>query len=255
MSDLTDLAKLICGNDEIEHAENDCEISEILKHLKSVLKNVLEEIKVLGEETDSRITLYGPFLVRTLLEVGVTALIGRLDPTRLLIVKRTQQHGEYSTEKPWNSAIRWQGDVVDEKVKKLWPVEKSYKDITKALFGDYYFDLYWQKALKRISDSESSGGTWLAEIKGMEIDAFSARRRSSVSRLYSESSKGVHSEFVIPPGSLYDKLTIKSLASDIIQILSELGLLVNHLPHIAYRIEAVEAIELFNGIEEVEVMP
>ena len=60
---------------------------------------------------------------------------------------------------------------------------------------------------------------------------------------------------MIPPGSLYDKLTIKSLASDIIQILSELGLLVNHLPHIAYRIEAVEAIELFNGIEEVEVMP
>ena len=102
MSDLTDLAKLICGNDEIENAENDCEILEILKHLKSVLKNVLEEIKVLGEETDSRITLYGPFLVRTLLEVGVTALIGRLDPTRLLIVKRTQQHGEYSTEKPWN---------------------------------------------------------------------------------------------------------------------------------------------------------
>lgn len=35
MSDLTDLAKLICGNDEIENAENDCEISEILKHLKA----------------------------------------------------------------------------------------------------------------------------------------------------------------------------------------------------------------------------
>lgn len=255
MSNLTDLAKLICGSDGINDAENECEISEILKHLKSVLINVLEEIEVIGKESESRITLYGPFLVRTLLEVGVTALIGRLDPTRLLIVKRTQQHGDYSTEKAWNSAIRWQGDVVDSKVDKLWPVDKNYKDITKALFGDYYFDLYWQKALKKICDTEITGGTWLAEIKGMEISIFSGRRRSSVSRLYSQSSKGVHSEFVIPPGSLYDRLTIKNLALEIIRVLSELGLLVNQLPHIAYRIETAEAIGLFNGIEQVEVMP
>ncbi|EPE7491591.1 hypothetical protein ACSMAF_003684 [Cronobacter universalis] len=254
MSNLTDLAKLVCGSDSIHDAENECEISEILKHLKSVLVNVLEEIKLIGNESESRITLYGPFLVRTLLEVGVTALIGRLDPTRLLIVKRTQQHADYSTEKAWNSAIRWQGDVVDSKVDKLWPVEKNYKDITKALFGDYYFDLYWQKALKKICDSDVTGGAWLAEIKGMDITTFSGRRRSSVSRLYSQSSKGVHSEFVIPPGSRYDKLTIKNLASEIIQILSELGLLVNQLPHIAYRIEIAEAIELFNGIEQIEVM-
>ncbi|ELY3543141.1 hypothetical protein SMX40_003897 [Cronobacter turicensis] len=254
MSNLTDLAKLVCGSDSIHDAENECEISEILKHLKSVLVNVLEEIKLIGNESESRITLYGPFLVRTLLEVGVTALIGRLDPTRLLIVKRTQQHADYSTEKAWNSAIRWQGDVVDSKVDKLWPVEKNYKDITKALFGDYYFDLYWQKALKKICDSDVTGGAWLAEIKGMDITTFSGRRKSSVSRLYSQSSKGVHSEFVIPPGSRYDKLTIKNLASEIIQILSELGLLVNQLPHIAYRIEIAEAIELFNGIEQIEVM-
>lgn len=255
MSNLTDLAKLVCGSDGIHDAENECEILEILNHLKNVLVNVLKEIEVIGTEPESRITLYGPFLVRTLLEVGVTALIGRLDPTRLLIVKRTQQHGDYSTEKAWNSAIRWQGDVVDSRVDKLWPVDKNYKDITKALFGDYYFDLYWQKALKKICDSDISGGAWLAEIKGMDINTFSGRRRSSVSRLYSQSSKGVHSEFVIPPGSLYDKLTIKNLASEIIQILSELGLLVNHLPHIAYRIETAEAIGLFNGIEQIEVMP
>ena len=258
MSNLTDLAILVCGSDDIYDAENECEISEILKHLKSVLVSVLEEIEAIGRESDSRITLYGPFLVRTLLEVGVTALIGRLDPTRLLIVKRTQQHGDYSTEKPWNSAIRWQGDVVDSKdskVDKLWPVDKNYKDITKALFGDYYFDLYWHKALKKISDSDITGGVWLAEIKGMDIIEFSGRRRSSVSRLYSQSSKGVHSEFVIPPGSLYDKPTIKNLASEIIQILSELGLLVNQLPHIAYRIEIAEAIGLFNGVEQIEVMP
>ncbi|WP_438499996.1 hypothetical protein [Pantoea ananatis] len=255
MSNLTDLATLVCGSNDIYDAQNECEISEILKHLKSVLVNVLEEIEAIGAESDSRIALYGPFLARTLLEVGVTALIGRLDPTRLLVVKRTQQHGDYSTEKPWNSAIRWQGDVIDSPVDKLWPVDKKYKDIPKALFGDYYFDLYWHKALKKISDSDITGGVWLAGIKGMDISEFSGRRKSAVSRLYSQSSKGVHSEFVIPPGSLYDKPTIKNIASEIIQILSELGLLLNQLPHIAYRIEITEAIGLFNGVEQIEVMP
>ncbi|HAU5677135.1 TPA: hypothetical protein JD322_001349 [Citrobacter freundii] len=255
MGNLNNLAELVCGGADVDAEDNDCEISEILKHLKAVLKNVLSEINDLSSESDSRITLYGPFLVRTLLEIGVTALIGRLDPTRLLIVKRTQQHGDYSTEKAWSSAIRWQGDVVDSKVANPWPADKSYKDITKALLGDYYFDLYWQKALKKVCDSNVQGGTWLAEIKGLDINAFSGMRRSSVSRLYSQSSKGVHSEFVIPPGSLYDKLTIKRLASEIIQLLSELGLLINHLPHVAYRIETDKAVQLFNGIEQVEVMP
>lgn len=255
MSDLTNLAELICGSSEISNTQNECEISEILSHLKSVLENVLTEIESLSTLSDSRITLYGPFLVRTFLEVGVTALIGRLDPTRLLIVKRTQQHGDYSTERPWNSAIRWQGDVMDSRVEKLWPVEKNYKDITKALLGDYYFDLYWQKALKRICDSDVSGGAWLAELKGIEIDSFPGRRKSIVSRAYSQSSKGVHSEFVIPPGSSYDRLTIKNLCMDVIQTLAELGLLVNHLPHIAYRIETNQAVNIFNQIEQVEVMP
>ena len=37
MSNLTDLAKLVCGSDDIHDAENDCEISEILKHLNTII--------------------------------------------------------------------------------------------------------------------------------------------------------------------------------------------------------------------------
>ena len=255
MAELTDLAKLVCGGVEIDHADPECELSQISIHLRTVIETVLAELGWLSEQSPARITLYGPFLVRTLLEVGVTALIGRIDPTRLLIVKRTQQHGEYNTKQPWNSAIRWQGDVLDEKVNELWSPKKQYKDMTKALFGDYYIDLYWNLALKKVVDCENTGGTWLAEIKGMSIEEFSTRRRVTISSLYSESSKGVHSEFVVPPGSLYDKLTISNLVSKIIQTLSELGLLINFLPHIAYRLDTSYAIELFNQIEEIEVMP
>lgn len=255
MAELTDLAKLVCGGTEIDNADPECELSQISLHLRNIIETVLTELGWLTEQSPARITLYGPFLVRTLLEVGVTALIGRIDPTRLLIVKRTQQHGEYNTKQPWSSAIRWQGDVLDEKVAELWTPKKQYKDMTKALFGDYYIDLYWNLALKKVADCEKTGGTWLAEIKGMSIEEFSTRRRITISNLYSESSKGVHSEFVVPPGSLYDKLTISNLVSKIIQTLSELGLLINFLPHIAYRLDTEYAIELFNNIEEIEVMP
>lgn len=255
MAEITDLAKLLCGGAGIDEADSDCEISQILDHLRKVVTSTLRELEWLGTQPDSRISLYGPFLVRSLLEVGVTALIGRIDPTRVLVVKRTQESGNYDTKQAWSSAVRWQGDVVDNKgVTQLWVPDKQYKDMTKALLGDYYVSLYWATALKRVADLEATGGTWWAGIKGKTTTEFAASRRLSINNLYSQSSKGVHSEFVVPPGSLYDKLTIIDLASKIIQTLAELGLLVNFLPHVAYRLEPLEAVSFLNGMESIEVM-
>jgi hypothetical protein len=254
MADITELAKLLCGGAGIDDADPNCEISQILGYLRNVLISTLRELEWLGTQPDARISIYGPFLVRSLLEVGVTALIGRVDPTRLLVVKRTQQCSNYDTKQPWNSAVRWQGDVVDEKVQQLWEPKKQYKDMTKALLGDYYVALYWKSALQRVADLDITGGTWWAGIKAVTIEEFSDSRRSSIRNLYSQSSKGVHSEFVVPPGSLYDRLTIINLTSQIIQILSELGLLVNFLPHVAYKLGPLEAVTFLNGIENTEVI-
>lgn len=254
MAELNELATLICGGDAVDAADPECEISEVSKHLKSVLIGVISELKWLGSEPSPRITLYGPFLARTLLEVGVTALIGRLDPTRLLVVKRTQQHGDYNTGQAWNSAIRWKGDVIDDAVNQPWKPTLQYKDMTKALFGHYYIDIYWTLALKKVADSNFETGSWLAQIKNMSINEFATRRREDISKLYSESSKGVHSEFVVPPGSLYDRLTISNLVNKTVQILAELGLLINLLPHIPYKLDPAKAAEIFNQIEGIEVM-
>ena len=126
--------------------------------------------------------------------------------------------------------------------------------MTKALFGDYYVQIYWMLALKRLADASFTGGTWLAEIKGKQIGEFAASRRDAIGKLYSESSKGVHSEFVVPPGSIYDKLTVQNLVEKSMQLVSELGLMVNLLPHIPYKLETSEAVAMFNGIEDIEVM-
>lgn len=254
MVELKALAELLCGGDAINGADAECEISKVLIHLRTVLETNLGEIQWLSNESPTRIALYGPFLARSLLEVAVTALIGRMDPTRLLVVKRTQEHGSYDTGQAWNSAIRWQGDVVDEKVPELWIPKRLYKDMTKALFGDYYVEIYWNSALRKLSDPIFKGGVWLAAIKGKTIQEFAKTRRESIAKLYSESSKGVHSEFVVPPGSMYDKMTVANLISKVTQIICEMGLLINVLPHIAYRLPPARAVEIFNGIEDIEVM-
>jgi hypothetical protein len=254
MANLSDIAKLICGGSGADEAAPGCEVAQVMLHLRAVLESTLEELQWLAAESAPRIALYGPFLVRSLLEVAVTAFAGRLDPTRVLVVKRTQEHGAYDTGKAWNSAMRWQGDVVDEKVTELWTPKRHYREMTKALFGDYYVEIYWTVALRLLSDTTASGGDWLAAIRGKTASQFATARRELISKLYSESSKGVHAEFVIPPGSMYDRMTVANLASQAIQLLSEIGLLINLLPHIAYRLPQQDAIEVFNGLETIEVM-
>lgn len=254
MADLKKLATLVCGGDEVDAAQADCEVSKILLHLRTIFVSILDELDVLGVQSPERISLYGPFLTRSLLEVAVTALIGRIDPTRVLVVKRVQEHGNYDTTKAWNAAIRWQGDVLDKKVGDLWTPEKSYKEMTKALFGDYYVELYWKTALAKIQDPALVGGGWLAAIRSKTIEEFAHSRRELVGKLYSESSKGIHSEFVVPPGSKYDKMTVANMAARVIEVLSELGLLVNLLPHIAYTLPKTDACAIFTELESVEVL-
>lgn len=254
MADLKKLAALVCGGAEIDAVQNDCEVSKILLHLRNILVSVLGELNALGVQPPERISLYGPFLTRSLLEVAVTALIGRLDPTRVLVVKRVQEHGNYDTTKAWNAAIRWQGDVLDKKAGDLWTPERSYREMTKALFGDYYVDLYWKPALAKIQDPTLLGGSWLAAIRSKSIEEFANSRRELVAKLYSESSKGIHSEFVVPPGSKYDKLTVANMAARVLEVLSELGLLINMLPHIAYTMPKADASAIFTELESVEVL-
>jgi hypothetical protein len=254
MAELTDIAKLICGGPEVDEASQECEVAEVLLHLRSVMESSLAELEWLSTESDARIAMYGPFLIRSLLEISVSAFAGRLDPTRILVIKRTQQHGDYDTRKPWNSAIRWQGDVVDEKVGDLWVPKRSYREMTKALFGDYYVEIYWAVALRILLDSPVAGGNWLASIKGQTVPQFATGRREKISRLYSELSKGVHAEFVIPPGSMYDRITVAHLTSQAIQLISEIGLLLNLLPHIAYRLPKAHSFQIFNDLETVEIM-
>ena len=100
--------------------QSEIDIDVILKHLSGSIEKIISELSDLSELSDSKISLYGPYLGRSVLELSMTALLARLDPFRILVIKGRQAQPGYELNKPNSSAIRWQGDVIDKAVNNLW---------------------------------------------------------------------------------------------------------------------------------------
>ena len=247
------LGLLLCG--QIDQVGSDkCEVRDVLTYLNSAIASHVDDIPWVMKQSRARISRLAPFTAQTLLELGVTALICRLDPTRLLFVKRVQEMPAYAPDRVWKTAIRWQGDVVADKVNQLWHEGASPKEMTRALVGDYFSSLYWRPALQVFADVSVVGhGAWLAAIQGLTADAFIASRRSTLSSAFSESSKAIHHEYVVPVTSIYDKETSRQLIARVLQVLAEFGFLINCLAHIPYRAEAAATLLAVREIESYEV--
>lgn len=251
----TDLSILTCGRSAVAPGGGDSELGEILAYIQTSLESVLNQLSWLSLQEPARVSMLAPFLGRSLLELSTTALIGRLDPLRLLVVRQIQAQPDYNTAVPWKASIRWQGDVLVKKEKELWSQALEYEKVTKALLGEYYDHLMWRPAfIRMLSCRPAGGGTWLAELAGINAESFILRRRDEIGRLYSSLSKGIHHEFVMPPGSVYDQATITELLRRSVHVVADLALVSHFIPHSAATLPPQEALEAFNRIENMEVM-
>lgn len=250
------LSKLVCGRWRTQTASGTTDLGDIFQHISDSVDHVFGELQALTNAGDTRLTILGPFLARSLLELCATALIGRLDPMRLLVIRKVQQHAAYDRGTVWKSTIRWQGDVVAEKVSALWDKRSEYKDMTKALLGDYYEELFWRPALTHIVDRPEDGppSTWLAQLKSAEPGRFTAQKRTEISQLYTALSKGVHHEFVMPPGALYDRQTVIDLVQRAIHVIADLAFVSHFISHAPYRLRPSAAIRLLRQAEDLEVI-
>jgi hypothetical protein len=249
------LSNLVCGCLPQSPQGLDSDLRDILKHVGDSLDYMVDEVEWLANQNDQRVASLGPFLGRSLLELGVTALIGRLDPMRLLVVRRVQQQPDYDTRDIWNSSIRWRGDVIADKVHEPWGAKRDYPGMTKALLGDYYNELFWRAAITSVLDlkMEEAPGLWLSELKSVSAESFISRKRTEISQLYSALSKGVHHEFVLPPGAVYDRTTVRDLFQRAFHCLADLAFVSHFIPHTPYCLGATEAIAALGELETVEV--
>ena len=232
------------------------EIDRVLIHLRANLDRVAAELADLKAQPDSKVLMYGPFLARGFLEVAFTALIARLDPFRILTIQRIQLSPNYELTTPWRCAIRWQGDVIANKIKDLWASSIDPKDVSRALFSDYADELIWRPALQALSDKAplASESRWLSELLAVPVVAFCARKRESINGLYSQLSKSVHFESVTPASMLADRVTAMELMARTVREVVELALLSHCVPH-AYRSLGVEvALEKFYQLEQTEII-
>jgi hypothetical protein len=249
-----DLSLLTCGRPTVATGTIS-EPAQILTHIQASMDYVIEQLSWLAQQEPRRISTLGPFLGRSLLELSATALIGRLDPLRLLVVRRIQAQPKYDTAIPWKASIRWQGDVVaDKRAPNLWGEALEYKEMTRALLGEYNDHLVWQPATQQMLGFVQERGAWLAEIAAIDANSFVPRKRDEIARLYSSLSKGIHHEFVMPPGALYDRNTIVDLVQRTVHAIADLGLVSHFIAHASFSLRPDEAVAAFNRIETVEVM-
>ncbi len=231
------------------------EIDRILAHLSVNLTHLVGELVSLRAQSDEKVLMYGPFLARGFLEVAFTAIIARLDPFRVLTIQRVQLSPSYESTIPWRSAIRWQGDVVAQKVKDMWGSSVDPKEMSRALFSDYADELVWRPALQVVSDALPLAVTsrWLSEMLATPVDSFCAKKRETVNGLYSRLSKSVHFESVTPVSMLSDRVTTMELIARTTREVAELALLSHYVPHAYGSLSTVAAFDAFYKFEELEV--
>ncbi len=237
---------------------NSNEIDEILTHLAQGIELVVVELtklKLQCATSSDQVALFAPYLGRALLEMSFTAIVARLDPFRLLAIRRMQMAADYDPSTAMRNAIRWQGDVIAAKPKDIWAASVDPKDVSRALFGDYYDELIWRPAFTALADAKpvSKDSRLLSELLLVPAETFCIRKRESVNKLFSQLSKSVHMESVTPTLSI-DGITAIDLVQRVIREVSEVALVSHFVPHSYSRFEQAEALAIFSEIEGMEIM-
>ena len=254
------LAKLLCGNITVNSVNGEG-IDQVLVHLSNSIDNVVEElVALLTQEPPnlSQISLFVPFLGRSLLELGCTAIIARLDPFRVLTIREHQRQSNYERDKRNNFSIRWKhdenGDVLSKDVREPWS-NKAPVHPSRALLGTYYKELIWSANFDKLLDAinDESGDEWIAQLKRKEFLQFHDETLNAFSSLYSELSKGIHHELVIPLSSTFDLQTTQQMIEKTVHNIATLGLFVNVVSHTFNKLDMSDAIAAYREIQEMGV--
>lgn len=243
------LARLLCGQ-----IDSNYEIDQILSHLKSSLEKVIKEVQELSDVDDEKLTLYGPYLGRAMMELATTVMLARLDPLRVLIVKGRQSQSTYELEKPQKASLKWQGDVMAESVSDLW-ADKSLSNPTRAILGAYNVELVLKASAQCLLDEveEDTIGDWYQELTSHDSNSLVEMLKSKLGSLYSALSKGIHHELLVPIESMLDRDTVITKLNDTIFVIATLGLIVSRVPHVYARCNIETNFQLYKSVKDLEV--
>ena len=155
---------LICG----ETTSNMFDYGEIITNLSNKISKVTELI-VSYDWSNGKANIDIPFYGRNILESSLTAILGRIDPYRLIVVYKVQSDPSYDLGKRAQSAVEWTGDILakDSPRNSLWQFDKKKESFDRALLGNYIGEIIWKPAFRALVDyleDKEYDSVWLTEI-------------------------------------------------------------------------------------------
>ncbi|WP_281928837.1 hypothetical protein [Methylocystis iwaonis] len=101
-----ELGKLVCGSNDAP-----CTANATLNLLSSSIDRFsLRSVNYLNNEFSDEAALFGAFCARAALENACAALVGRLDPFRMLYLTEFQSQGGFEYGKSAKSGFKWTGE-------------------------------------------------------------------------------------------------------------------------------------------------
>lgn len=203
-----------------------------LSQLNGSLENFTNRSISYLRSSSEDVTTFGPFCARVLLENGCAAIVGRIDPFRILYLSSFQARPEYEATKRVKSAFSWAGDVMpeDKQNQPLWNIDHGLDKISRSLFSAHVEHIYWRPAVDEMLDYISNiEAPELDELRTIESDKYVDQIKGRFRQLYSQLSKGVHWEFFSSSLQM-DEETVKSLLRDTLVHVAGMGLISHFVP-------------------------
>ncbi|GJD47235.1 hypothetical protein AFCDBAGC_5127 [Methylobacterium cerastii] len=227
------LSRLICGD-----ATDSCVANTALDHLSNSIARFSEKsINYLNNPFSEEAESFGAFCARVTLENACAALVGRLDPFRILYLTEYQSQSGFEYGKPVKSGFKWTGDVLseDKPTKDLWSADHDIAKISRALFSPHVDHVYWRPATEAALDylAAYTGEGDLTELKKADPEAFIGKTKGRCAAIYSTLSKGVHWEFFTSAVTM-DEGTLKDTLRDCLLQVGTLGFF-SHFVSTSYR--------------------
>lgn len=249
MNRIHDFDILICGIS----TENMYDFGQVINNLSDKIRRIAELIVDYNWES-AHVNIDIPSYGRNVLEASLTAILGRMDPFRLITVYKVQSDASYDLGKRAQTAIEWSGDIIAKSAPtNMWSFEKKKDAFDRALLGNYIGDIVWKPAFRALNDylgEISVNSDWLAEILSLNEESNFEKAKSTAGRLFSSFSKGVHSECLIDINTILDVVTLKSLVKDMFKLCATLGLVSHFVDFLATTIEKERALQIFKEVEE-----
>lgn len=250
MEEVHDFEILVCG----ECSTNMFDYGEIITNLSSKITKITELI-INYDWNNGKANIDIPFYGRNILESSLTAILGRIDPFRLILVYKVQADSSYDLGKKAQSAVEWTGDILAKEAPRnnLWFFDKKKESFDRALLGNYVGEIIWKPAFRVLSDyiaDHEYDSVWLTEILSENENSNFERAKSTAARVFSSFSKGVHSECLIDINTILDDVTLKSLIKDMYKLCATLALASHFVDFLASRIDKDRALSIFLEVEE-----